>query len=69
MDQRKTAASSGTTSCSELFIAAKMDGSINIKAYPFWKCKSPGPWLDLHVIQQQYVRVNSTVSLIISGPG
>lgn len=31
MDQRKTAASSGTTSCSELFIAAKMDGSINIR--------------------------------------
>lgn len=30
MDQRKKAASSGTTSCSELFIAAQMDGSINI---------------------------------------
>lgn len=31
MDQRKKAAGSGTTSCSELFIAAKMDGSINIR--------------------------------------
>lgn len=31
MDQRKKAASSGKTSCRELFIAAKMDGSINIR--------------------------------------
>lgn len=57
MDQRKTAASGGTTSCSELFIAAKTEGYINVRPTIFWKCKSSAARLHLHVVQLQYVRL------------
>lgn len=58
MDQRKTAASGGTTSCRELFIAAKTEAPL-IRGL-----LSSGNVNHLHVEQLQYVRLNSSAPLI-----
>lgn len=69
MDQRKKAASSGTASCGGLFIAARMDGPINIRLTLSGNVNHQGHGSDTRVIQLQYVRVNSTVPLIYAGLG
>lgn len=65
---KRKAASSGTTSCSELFIAAQMDGPINIRLTLSGNVNHQGRG-STRVIQRQYVGLNSTVSLIYAGLG